>query len=421
MTDLVTDFRIKLDGFFTEKLPRKIAVAISGGSDSMALTILLQKFCLEKKIKLSAITINHNMRESSTIEASQLHQILRKKKITHEILEIDPKKIPTSNIEARLREARYELLYQSCIKQKIEFLFLGHQLDDVAENFLIRLFRGSGLDGLSSMQELASFKKIKLARPLLNSSKIELQRFLFDQNVEWFEDESNLDEKFLRNKIRNFLDTIPDKNLIQKRIKNTSDELTKIRDSFDEILLSEARKILEFSETGYFLIDLTKIKKIDEKIALKILALVLLEISGQVYKPRLEKLRRFYEWMITDLAHKPKTFYGCIIEKYDSKRLAIYREKRAIDQNDVKLFDKKNYLFDGRILVEVNAKNAEHLFFPNQCQARAIKTYCEASKNPKIMKKIFATCLCKIKEESVTVVPHRFYFRTILKSAANFL
>jgi tRNA(Ile)-lysidine synthase len=319
-------FSQKLAEIFADKLPKKIAVAVSGGCDSVALTFLLDEFCRGKKIKLFAVTVDHKMREGSKREALELNKILAKKKIFHEVLEISAKKIPQKNIEASLRELRYELLGDFCEENKIEHLFLGHHLGDVAENFLIRLFRGSGLDGLSTMAEVGEYKKIKLVRPLLNFNKSELQDFLRAEKIKWFEDETNDDEKFLRNKIRKFFKSFEEKNLIQKRIKKATDEISEMRDFLDEVLLREAYSAVRF-EGNYFLLNHEKFKQIPRKIGLKILALILMEVGGKEYKPRLEKLQRFYEWIVVTQNHKRKNFYGCMVAKFDGEFLKVYAEK----------------------------------------------------------------------------------------------
>lgn len=302
-------------------------MAVSGGADSLALTLLLQEFCLRgisgKKIKLFAVTVDHKMRESSSDEAELLGKILAKKKIFHQILTIPRKKIPEKNIEAKLRELRYDLLKKFCVKNKIEFLFLGHHAGDVAENFLIRLFRGSGLDGLSTMGEVVNFNEIKLVRPLLDFEKEDLKKFLRAKKVKWFEDETNSDEKFLRNKIRNFLETLPETNLIQKRIKNASDEIAKMRDFFDEVMWRETKEIVVF-EDERVLINRKKFRELDEKIALKILAFALMKIGKKNYKPRREKLERFYEYLVADDALKLRNFYSCTAKKFDAESVIIF-------------------------------------------------------------------------------------------------
>ncbi|MBU6339653.1 MAG: tRNA lysidine(34) synthetase TilS [Rickettsiales bacterium] len=327
MTNLENNFQTKLNQIFAqEKLPKSFAVAVSGGSDSLALTLLLKEFCATKKIKLVAITVDHKMRKSSSDEALVLSKILQKQKISHQILAIDDKKIPNKNIESNLRELRYGLLHSFCKKNKITHLFLGHIEGDIAENFLIRLFRGSGLDGLSSIAESSEVSDIKLIRPLLDFNKDELQTYLNNKKIKWFEDESNKDEKFLRNKIRKFFNQFEEKNLIQKRIKSAADEIAKMRDLLNEFMLREAKKILTF-ENGFLIIDYKKFTKIEEKIALKILAFILMEVGNKPYKPRLEKLKRFYDFIIQNENHKPRNFYGCMVKKFDKTRLIVYNEK----------------------------------------------------------------------------------------------
>jgi tRNA(Ile)-lysidine synthase len=338
--------------FSNKKLPKKIVVAVSGGSDSLALTLLLKDFCAEKNIKLFAVTIDHKMRKSSSREALSLSKILAKEKILHQILTLNSKEKPNSNIEAKLRNARYEMLHDFCVQNKIEYLFLGHQLDDVAENFLIRLFRGSGLDGLSAIAEISQFKKIKLVRPILNFEKDVLKDFLRRKKIKWFEDESNLDEKFLRNKIRNFLGEFEEKNAIQNRIKNAAAEISQMRDFVDDVLLREAKKILHFQANGSFLINQKKLQKIPHKIALKILAFTLMEVGGKIYKPRLEQLQSFYQYLIAEKKIKPRNFYGCIAKQKDEKHLIIEREKAAENFKNIVKFDEEFFLIDGRFLTK---------------------------------------------------------------------
>ncbi|MBU6141348.1 MAG: tRNA lysidine(34) synthetase TilS [Proteobacteria bacterium] len=315
-------FFAKVEFLLAKSSPKKIAVAVSGGSDSLALTLLLKEFCSKKAIKLFAITVDHKIRESSSQEAAELNKFLIKQKIPHQIFSVPSKKIPQKNIEAKLREIRYALLQEFCTKNEIDFLFLGHHRGDVAENFLIRLFRGSGLDGLSTMKEIVEINKIRLVRPLLDFEKDDLKKFLRAKKVKWFEDETNSDEKFLRNKIRNFLATLPEKKLIEQRIKNSSDEIAKMRDFFDEVMWHETNGIVLF-EKDMVLIHRQKFRELNQSIALKILAFSLMKIGGKNYKPRREKLERFYQYLIAKDVLKPREFYGCVAKKFDKENVVI--------------------------------------------------------------------------------------------------
>lgn len=293
---------------------KKVAVAISGGCDSMALTFLLNEFCQKNNIELFALTVDHKVREGSTDEALALSKILKARTINHHIFNVSHDHDFTRNIEANMRKARYDLLYDFCQKNNIKYLFLGHHLGDIAENFLIRLFRGSGLDGLSTMAEMSDFKDIKLVRPLLDVKKEDLKQYLTQHNISWFEDESNQDEKFLRNKIRNFLNSFDEKDLINQRVKNTSDDISQIRDFFDDKMLNHAKEILDFENISQpkFTINVNKLQLLDEKYALKILSLIFMEISQRDYKPRLKELKKFYIDLQNNLI---RDFYGCTVSK----------------------------------------------------------------------------------------------------------
>ncbi len=359
-----------------DKLPKTLGVAVSGGVDSMALVFSLDEFCRAQGVKLSAITVDHKMRKGSSNEALMLSKILEKHKIAHEILTIESAKLPKSNIEAKLREERYRLLYDYCVKQKIDHLFLAHHQNDLAENFLIRLFRGSQIDGLSKMKEVSQLKKIKLCRPFLSTKKSELQQFLKAKKIAHFEDESNEDEKFLRNKIRKFLASLPESDLIQERIVKFSEILGDKKESEDEILLEKARQILIFQKEGAFLIDAKKYQELSPKIALKILSLVLIEIGGNAYKPRLDGLKNFEKSIFSLKKGEKKNFYGCMakfltknniakietvdeVKKNPQNFLLIYREESAPERPAQK-FDEKTQIIDGRFLLK---KNGEKIFY----------------------------------------------------------
>jgi tRNA(Ile)-lysidine synthase len=405
---------------------KKILVAVSGGSDSLSLAILLKEFCDCYNIKLMAVTIDHQMRPESSSEAKNLQKELLKLGINHKILISNLTNQPKSNIEANLRQMRYDLLYQYCQENNLKFLFLGHQRDDVAENFLIRLFRGSGIDGLSAINEISDFKEITLIRPLLDFSKSELEQYLKEQKVEWFEDLSNQDDKFLRNKIRKFLSQLPEHDLIIQRIKSTAKQLTQSKKIIDDLIIKQAKEILEFKAGGYFLLNYKKLAASDQNLALKILALVLIEVSGDVYKPRLTKLTNFYNWVIDEGLkdnHKARSFYGCVVEKYDNDNLIFYRERKAINLKNLSFFSPNYWLFDGRFLIFSKdkdfLKNSAKIFL---LDAKMLNLLIKKSKNNLLsplknpVKKIFYTIPFFDKNNVLNQdsLP-KFYFRTILK------
>ena len=151
------------------------AVGVSGGPDSLALAYLSKLYSKEFQSIFKIFIINHKLRKESTNEANKVKRILLKEKISSKILTWKGK-IPKKNIQAIARKIRYELLLRESNKYGIQNLILGHQNDDLIENFLIRLFRGSGLKGLSSFNESTAleYNNIKIIRPLISLKKNDL-------------------------------------------------------------------------------------------------------------------------------------------------------------------------------------------------------------------------------------------------------
>ena len=133
---------------------KKIIVAVSGGADSLSLLFLSKCYSLKEKVNLHTVIVDHKIREGSTAEAKKLKNLLKNKfQINCKILSKDKHYI-IKNVQSKARELRYELLAKECKKENISHILLGHNKDDVIENFFIRLLRGSGLKGLISIDNI---------------------------------------------------------------------------------------------------------------------------------------------------------------------------------------------------------------------------------------------------------------------------
>ena len=189
---------------------KNFIVAVSGGPDSLALTALTKLYSLENRKKFYYVLINHNIRANSKLEAKKVKNLLKKFEIKLNIIN-NTKKI-TKNIQGEARKIRYEKLINFCKKKNINTIITAHNLEDQVETFFIRLSRGSGLTGLSSMKTLSKLEKgIYLYRPLLETKKkylIKISKTIFKK---YFKDPSNLNKKYLRSKIRNLKDPLKKK------------------------------------------------------------------------------------------------------------------------------------------------------------------------------------------------------------------
>ena len=134
------------------KINESFAVAVSGGPDSLALAFLTRVFSIKYNLKSKYFIVDHKLRKESTQEAKKVKKILNKYGIKLEILSWIGKK-PVNNIQSKSRKKRYDLLFSKCKSLKISNLIIGHHQDDLFENFFIRMIRGSGLKGLTSLEK----------------------------------------------------------------------------------------------------------------------------------------------------------------------------------------------------------------------------------------------------------------------------
>ncbi|MBI2707438.1 MAG: tRNA lysidine(34) synthetase TilS [Proteobacteria bacterium] len=189
---------------FLSPITPPIAVAVSGGSDSLALLFLAQKWAQQKGGHVVGLTVDHDLRSDSAAEAQRVHEWALKRGVEHIILKWEGEK-PTSRLQEKAREARYDLLISWCKAHNISTLLLGHHAQDQEETFWLRLASGSGLKGLAGMQERRMKDGITILRPLLRVKPEDLKEFLRTEKQEWIEDPSNESDRFFRGRFRSFL------------------------------------------------------------------------------------------------------------------------------------------------------------------------------------------------------------------------
>ena len=181
-----------------------VAVGVSGGADSLALVLQAAEELAVFGRKIVALTVDHGLRPTSRLEAEYVAGLMQKYGIEHHILTWTGKK-PTTGIEEAARQARYALIAEWCSQNNVRVLLTAHHAKDQAETFLMRLQRGSGLEGLCGIREYSVRDGLVILRPLLAVNHENLRDYLLQRAIVWVEDESNRDTTFLRGKIRQYL------------------------------------------------------------------------------------------------------------------------------------------------------------------------------------------------------------------------
>ncbi|EGK7561846.1 tRNA lysidine(34) synthetase TilS [Campylobacter coli] len=170
-------------------------LAFSYGSDSSALF----HFLVQKKIDFDLVIINYKTRKNSDLEEQKAKELALE---FHKKIFTKSAPVIKGNFEKEARDFRYNFFEKTCLEQNYDNLILAHHLNDQLEWFLMQLSRGAGLAEILGMQEYEKRQNYTLLRPLLFTSKDEILSYLKENDIFYFQDESNENEKYFRNYIR---------------------------------------------------------------------------------------------------------------------------------------------------------------------------------------------------------------------------
>tara|TARA_Y100000591_G_C21787755_1_gene674793 strand:+ start:23 stop:1066 length:1044 start_codon:yes stop_codon:yes gene_type:complete len=294
-------------------LKENYAVAVSGGPDSLALAFLAKIYSIKKKLNPIFLIVDHKLRSDSTNEAIKVKRLLKKNLISSEILTWKGKK-PKKNIQSHARMKRFEMIYKRCDNLKINNILLGHHQDDLIENFFMRMVRGSGLKGLTSLDIKTNINKKNLLRPLLYQKKSDLV-FLSGKVYNFYvEDPTNKDEKYQRARIRRLLSELEKEGLDKKKIYQTLKNLKNSNDVVNFYVKENVYKNTFFLEKNNKLILNKFFFDQPYEIVLRSLS-ESLKLVGRKYHPiRGKKLDRIIKDYEKNQSFRV-TLGGCIIEK----------------------------------------------------------------------------------------------------------
>ncbi|MFV0626746.1 MAG: tRNA lysidine(34) synthetase TilS [Alphaproteobacteria bacterium] len=323
---------------------QKFAVGVSGGADSLALIFLLKKFSEEQNIKFVALTVDHKLREDSAEEAKYVAKLMKQNSIEHHILIWEGEK-PKTGIEEIARKIRYGLLQNFCEQNQVENLLIAHHKKDQAETFLMRLQRGSGVDGLSGIAEVSELGKLKLIRPLLDFMPEELKNYLGSNKIEWKEDYLNENEDFLRVRVRKFLPELEQKiGLTIDRLAKTSNILSRTRDYLEKQTDNFIKNNVKFYDEKALKISIHQLQNLHEEILFRTFAKLLKDIASRDYIPESEQVQRICD-SLKNGAFKSRTLADCEIIFADKNIWIIpeLKSKEIVEKKKLENFITEKY------------------------------------------------------------------------------
>ena len=304
---------------------KKIAAAISGGADSLALAYFLKCYSLENKVTVYYYHLDHKLRKTSTDEAKKLINMLKKFNIKCELLTWRGKK-PKSNIQAVARSKRYFSLFRESKNRNINIILTAHHQDDLYENFFLRILRGSGLEGMVSFNSIQNnfYNNLILIRPLINIKKKELL-FISKKIFSFYiNDPSNEDEYYKRIRIRKLINKLKIEGLDLKKLNLTINNLSDSNKTINYYVNENLNKNAKFikKKSAYLLNQ--NFFNTPEEIIFKSLSRILRQIGNRYYSSRGKSLKNLVK-IIKNQNFKKTTLSGCIIEKLHNSAI-IYKE-----------------------------------------------------------------------------------------------
>ena len=337
-----------------------LAVALSGGPDSLALAWLADGWARGCGGRIVALTVDHGLRPEAADEAATVARLMAARGIAHEVLawRIDADR-PTG--QAAARRARYDLLEAACRRRGILHLLTGHTADDQAETVLLRLAKGSGPDGLAGMPAIAERASVRVLRPLLGWRKAALVAVCQAAGLAWIDDPSNRSERVARGRLRRSLPVLAREGLSAERLVDLARRAAPARRRTEAVVAAALGDALAVFPEGYAVLRLAAWRTQPEDVRLAMLGRILRAVGAADYPPRDAALARLAGRLLDggspngadDSAAGGATLGGCrLVPTGDglliAREPAAARERRAAAPGST-------VLWDGRLTVHLPA------------------------------------------------------------------
>ncbi|MBC8049707.1 MAG: tRNA lysidine(34) synthetase TilS [Chitinophagales bacterium] len=328
-------------------------IAVSGGADSVALMHAANRWrrATGGHIRLVVATIDHGLRPQSRGEAQFVAAVAGQLGLPHEILHWQGAK-PATGMQNAARNARYGLLRAFAAENHLTALVTAHTQEDQAETLMMRLARGSGLDGLAGIAAVTHTGEMTLIRPFLDISKARLKAFLRSIGESWIEDPSNADANFERVRVRRALGVLRKQGLDTRAIALSAKRLGRAKDACASAASNFAASHLQVFPEGWARVALAAFRSVPAEIAINVLSKVLAACGGGARQVRLSKIEALHLALLKEEDGK-WTLGGCVL-RLAFGQITIIREEGRLMSNDSLLAPGERAIWDGRFEVSCN-------------------------------------------------------------------
>ncbi len=305
----------------------------------MALSLLSATWAKHHRVEPVGLIVDHGIRPESTEEAQRTRKQLSLSGMAAHILVPDTP-ITGSNLQEKAREARYRMMTGWCHRHSVGHLLLGHHAGDQLETILMRLVRGSGLEGLCGMRPLSQRDGISLVRPLLSFEKARLEATLREAGIDWIEDSSNRDPRYTRNRLRPLADALMREGLSGDRLARVTTNLQRA----DALITRQAEAFFSAHVTRVengLTCPLDCWRHGEPEIARRVLNRLLIHVGGQDKAPRADKLASVLAALLEGKLQKRRTLGRCILTpRLRANRLEITPEHAISPETSCRIVKK---------------------------------------------------------------------------------
>ncbi len=330
----------------------RIALAVSGGADSLGLMLLTyawkNQFGKGQGPEIIVYCVDHRLRAESGQECALVLSVAAQLGLAARVLPWEGEK-PETGVQAAAREARYRLMGAAMQEDGASVLLTGHHALDQSETVLMRLAHSSGIGGLAGMRAFSEVGGVRVFRPLLGVLPHMLAQVVSRVGIAWVEDPSNGDETYERVRWRNRLSTFEGLGLTSQVLGRFGCRMARAEDALALIGEKAFLEVVSCDQFGVFSVMLATLLALPEEIGLRVLSRMLLCVSGGRGAGELGQLEILYR-RLADGAFNGISLAGCCVSKARGK-LFVYREVSRIAERDVVLDPGDELVWDRRFVI----------------------------------------------------------------------